>query len=66
MVHPKYMCTVINERNILEKFEIKLPGGCTDLVYVMKAKDAARAAPLASQPGPKSVNANTPIAAHPI
>lgn len=43
-----------------------LPGGWTERVYIMKARDAERAVLRASQPGPKNEKANTPIAAQPI
>lgn len=43
-----------------------IPGGWVQRVKIMKAMDAARAALRASHPGPKMVNAKTPIAAHPI
>lgn len=40
--------------------------GCVERVYIMKAMDAARAALLASQPGPNTENVITPMAAQPI
>lgn len=45
---------------------IELPGGWLARVMTMKAMEAARAVLRASQPGPKTENANTPMAAQPI
>ena len=43
-----------------------LPGGWVERVQTMKAMEAARATLLASQLGPNSENAMTPMAAQPI
>jgi len=58
-----------NENLVYKKtvgLEPVLPSGCVERVYIMKAMDAARAALLASQPGPNTENAITPMAAQPI
>lgn len=52
-----------NKSNWIEKCA---PGGCTAPVRIIKAIAAARPALLASQPGPNTENAKTPIAAQPI
>lgn len=43
-----------------------LPGGWMAPVTIINAIDAARANPLANQPGPNSDSANTPNAEQPI
>ena len=50
----------------MAQWERGIPGGCEAPVAIMNAMDAARAVPLANQPGPNINNANTPNAAQPI
>jgi len=54
------------EEEGMEQWERGIPGGCEAPVAIMNAMDAARAVPLANQPGPNINNANTPNAAQPI